>query len=159
MRGWLWGRGKGVRGFHRDGVEPLSNTLARRSLWIGVLLLVPGLCQAVASSWSASDIGPGIGNRGVQASSRPLSPRQPVQGAINQIAWRYQLASPAPAGLQVKLCSSSRCTPLEGGSGVTSGLTNVAAGETLRFVYLVEGKGRLFPPLRVVSNGVMVNYQ
>ncbi|WP_371820004.1 flagellar protein FlhE [Erwinia sp. E602] len=148
-----------MRGFHRDGVEPLTSTLARRSLWIGVLLLVPGLCQAVASSWSASDIGPGIGNRGVQASSRPLSPRQPVQGAINQIAWRYQLASPAPAGLQVKLCSSSRCTPLEGGSGVTSGLTNVAAGDTLRFVYLVEGKGRLFPPLRVVSNGVMVNYQ
>ncbi|WP_048697318.1 flagellar protein FlhE [Erwinia piriflorinigrans] len=125
-------------------------------LWL--LLSVPVLAAAADGGWQASGTGPALSNRGVQASSQPLNPAAPVGGTITDVYWRYTLSAPAPAGLQVRLCSTSRCVAIEGGSGMTRGLTNVAAGETLRFIWLVEGKGRVYPPLRVVSNEVMVNY-
>ncbi|WP_455815984.1 flagellar protein FlhE [Pseudomonas cerasi] len=125
-------------------------------LWM--LLTLPGLAIASEGGWHASAMGPSLSNRGVQASSRPLSPPDAVSGVINTVVWRYTLTAPAPAGLQVRLCSENRCVPIEGGSGTTQGLTNVPAGETLRFIYQVEGKGRMFPVLRVLSNEVMVNY-
>jgi len=126
-------------------------------LWL--LLTLPGLSRAAEGGWHASATGPSLSNRGVQASSRPLTPSEPVTGVMSTVIWRYTLTAPAPAGLQVRLCSESRCVPVEGGSGSTQGLTNVAAGETLRFIYQVEGKGRVFPVLHVLSNEVMVNYQ
>ncbi|BCQ35418.1 MULTISPECIES: flagellar protein FlhE [Erwinia] len=126
-------------------------------LWL--LLTLPGLSMAAEGGWHASATGPSLSNRGVQASSRPLTPSEPVTGVMSTVIWRYTLTAPAPAGLQVRLCSESRCVPVEGGSGSTQGLTNVAAGETLRFIYQVEGKGRVFPVLHVLSNEVMVNYQ
>lgn len=130
-----------------------------KGVWGVLLLLLPGVSLAAGGAWHASGTGPGLPNRGVQASSRALVPSQPVSGAITEIAWRYVLSTPAPAGLQVRLCSTQRCVPLEGGSGTTRGLSNVAAGETLRFIYHVEGRGRVFPVVHVVSNEVMVNYQ
>ncbi|WP_456309983.1 flagellar protein FlhE [Serratia proteamaculans] len=126
-------------------------------LWL--LLTLPGVSIAAEGGWHASATGPSLSNRGVQASSRPLTPPEPVTGVMSTVIWRYTLTAPAPAGLQVRLCSESRCVPVEGGSGSTQGLTNVAAGETLRFIYQVEGKGRVFPVLHVLSNEVMVNYQ
>lgn len=126
-------------------------------LWL--LLTLPGLSMAAEGGWHASATGPSLSNRGVQTSSRPLTPSEPVTGVMSTVIWRYTLTAPAPAGLQVRLCSESRCVPVEGGSGSTQGLTNVAAGETLRFIYQVEGKGRVFPVLHVLSNEVMVNYQ
>jgi len=126
-------------------------------LWL--LLTLPGLSMAAEGGWHASATGPSLSNRGVQASSRPLTPPEPVTGVMSSVVWRYTLTAPAPAGLQVRLCSESRCVPVEGGSGSTQGLTNVAAGETLRFIYQVEGNGRVFPVLHVLSNEVMVNYQ
>jgi len=128
-----------------------------KALWL--LMLLPGISLAAGGAWHASATGPGLQNRGVQASSRPLAPSEAVSGAITEVAWRYVLSTPAPAGLQVRLCAENRCVPIEGGSGSTRGLSNVAAGETLRFIYHVEGKGRVFPIVRVVSNEVMVNYQ
>lgn len=124
-----------------------------------LLLMLPGLSLAADGGWQASATGPALSNRGVQATSRPLSPPEALPGTITDVVWRYTLSAPAPAGLQVRLCSESRCVPIEGASGSTRGLTNVAAGETLRFIYQVEGKGRVFPVLRVVSNEVMVNYR
>ncbi|MEN5015215.1 flagellar protein FlhE [Erwinia sp. Eh17-17] len=124
-----------------------------------LMLALPGFCQAADGGWHASASGPSLPNRGVQASSRPLTPPQPVAGEMTEVIWRYTLSAPAPAGLQVRLCSGNRCVPIEGASGSTRGLTHVAAGETLRFIYQVEGKGRVFPVVHVVSNEVMVNYQ
>lgn len=124
-----------------------------------LLAALPTLALAASGGWSASGSGPAISNRGVQASSPALTSPQPVSGTITEISWRYQLTGPVPAGLQAKLCSSSRCVAIEGSSGSTRGLTHVAASESLRFVFYVEGKGRLFPVFRVLSHQVMVNYQ
>ncbi|MTD25627.1 flagellar protein FlhE [Erwinia sorbitola] len=129
----------------------------KKLIWL--LLALPGLSLAADGGWHSSATGPALSNRGVQASSRPLSAPETVAGTITEVVWRYTLSTPAPAGLQVRLCSESRCVPIEGASGSTRGLTNVAAGETLRFIYQVEGKGRVFPVMQVVSNEVMVNYQ
>ncbi|RKQ38242.1 flagellar protein FlhE [Enterobacter sp. R1(2018)] len=125
------------------------------------LLLLPLFAQAAGEgSWQASGIGVTLGNRGVAASSRALAPSQPVSsGVMTLVAWRYELNGPTPGGLLVRLCSTTRCVPIEGQSGTTRGLTNVAAGEPLRFVWEVPGGGKLFPPLRVQSNQVIVNYR
>lgn len=126
-------------------------------LWL--LMALPVVSLAADGAWHASASGPALSNRGVEASSHPLSPPEAVSGSMGEVVWRYTLMAPAPAGLQVRLCAESRCVPIEGASGTTLGLTNVAAGETLRFIFQVEGKGRVFPVMRVLSNEVMVNYQ
>ncbi|WP_435926864.1 flagellar protein FlhE [Dryocola sp. BD613] len=124
------------------------------------LLLLPMFAQAAGEgSWQASGMGATLAHRGVAASSRALSPSQPVNGVMTLVAWRYELTGPTPGGLLVKLCSVTRCVPIEGQSGTTRGLTNVAAAEPLRFVWEVPGGGKLFPPLRVQSNQVIVNYR
>lgn len=125
-----------------------------------LLLLLPLFAQASGEgTWQASSVGVTLSNRGVVASSRVLAPTQPVNGMMTLVAWRYELIGPTPAGLLVKLCSATRCVPIEGQSGTTRGLTNVAASEPLRFVWEVPGGGKMFPPLRVQSNQVIVNYQ
>jgi len=124
-----------------------------------IMLWLPAVVLAASGGWSASGTGAALSLRGVQASSPALSPPAPVEGVMTEVHWRYLLSGPTPAGMQVRLCSSTRCAAIEGGSGSTRGLTNVPASESLRFVFYVEGKGRLFPVLRVLSNQVMVNYQ
>lgn len=122
--------------------------------------LLPLLAQAASGgAWQATGTGPALENRGVAASSRPLEPPHAMSGSITTVYWRYELTSPAPADLQVRLCTSNRCVPIEGQNGATRGLTNVPAGETLRFIYQVKGQGRIWPTVRVRSNQVMVNYQ
>ncbi|QHM75208.1 flagellar protein FlhE [Mixta tenebrionis] len=130
-----------------------------RFLWLALALLLPLAVQAAGGAWQGSAAGVALSNRGVEAASAPISPPDPISGVMTLIYWRFELTGPQPAGLQVKLCSSTRCTSIEGASGATRGLTNVAAGDTLRFIYSVPGQGRLFPVLRVRSNQVMVNYQ
>lgn len=123
------------------------------------MLWLPTLALAASGGWSASGTGAALSQRGVQASSPALSPPAPVAGMMTAVYWQYQLTGPTPAGMQVRLCSATRCAAIEGSSGSTRGLSNVPANESLRFVFYVEGKGRLFPVLRVLSNQVMVNYQ
>lgn len=130
-----------------------------RLLLCSLMLMLPLATQAAGGAWQGSAIGTTLSNRGVEASSPPITPPGPVSGMMNVIYWRFELTGPQPAGLLVKLCSSARCTPIEGASGSTRGLTNVPASDTLRFVYSVPGQGRLFPVMRVRSNQVMVNYQ
>lgn len=130
-----------------------------RILLCALALLLPLSTQAADGAWQGSATGATLNNRGVEASSPPITPPGPISGLMNVVYWRIELAGPQPAGLLIKLCSSARCTPIEGASGSTRGLTNVPASDTLRFVYSVPGQGRLFPLLRVRSNQVMVNYQ
>ena len=130
-----------------------------RVLFCALMLGLPLLVQAADGAWQGSATGATLSNRGVEASSPPITPPGPVSGLMNVIYWQFELAGPQPAGLLVKLCSSARCTPIEGASGSTRGLTNVPASDTLRFVYSVPGQGRLFPVMRVRSNQVMENYQ
>lgn len=125
-----------------------------------MLILLPFMTHAGGEgAWQASGMGATLSHRGVAASSRALAPAQPVSGVMTLVAWRYELIGPTPAGLNVRLCSVTRCVEIEGQSGTTRGLTNVAANEPLRFVWEVPGGGALFPALKVRSNQVIVNYQ
>lgn len=124
-----------------------------------MLIFLPFMAHAAGEgAWQASGVGATLSHRGVTASSRALAPSQAVSGVMTMVAWRYELIGPTPAGLLVRLCSLSRCVEIEGQSGNTRGLTNVAANEPLRFVWEVPGGGSLFPPLKVRSNQVIVNY-
>lgn len=126
----------------------------------GLVFMTPLLCHAAAEgAWQRSAVGATLGWRGQAVSSSPLAPAQPVSGLMTLVAWRYALTGPAPAGLQVRLCSQNHCVPLEGQSGTTSGLANIAAAEPLRFIWEVPGGGKLFPALHVRSNQVIVNYR
>lgn len=129
----------------------------RHLLWL--LLLPFSVMAAGEGAWQASGRGVTLNHRGVAASSAPLVSTQPVNGLMTLVAWRYTLNGPTPAGLNVRLCSQSRCVPLDGQSGVTRGLTGVPAIEPLRFVWDVPGGGRLMPSLQVSSNQVIVNYR
>lgn len=125
-----------------------------------LLILFPLMTHAAGEgAWQASGVGATLSHRGISASSRALAPSQPVSGVMTMVAWRYELIGPTPAGLNVRLCSITRCVEIEGQSGTTRGLTNVAANEPLRFVWEVPGGGALFPALKVRSNQVIVNYR
>ncbi len=129
----------------------------RKLLW---LLILPMMAQAAGEgAWQDSSIGLTLTNRGVAASSRPLSAKQPVSGLMTLVAWRYELNGPIPAGLRVRLCSQARCTELDGASGTTNAFNNVPAVEPLRFIWEVPGGGRLIPALKVQRNEVIVNYR
>ncbi len=129
----------------------------RKLLW---LLALPMMVQAAGEgAWQDSSIGLTLNNRGVAASSRPLSAKQPVSGLMTLVVWRYELNGPIPAGLRVRLCSQARCTELNGASGSTNAFNNVPAAEPLRFIWEVPGGGRLIPALKVQRNEVIVNYR
>ncbi|MFO3906331.1 flagellar protein FlhE [Enterobacter hormaechei] len=131
--------------------------MRRKLLW---LLALPMMAQAAGEgAWQDSSIGLTLNNRGVAASSRPLSAKQPVSGLMTLVVWRYELNGPIPAGLRVRLCSQARCTELDGASGSTSAFNNVPAAEPLRFIWEVPGGGRLIPALKVQRNEVIVNYR
>ncbi|MCS3433469.1 flagellar protein FlhE [Klebsiella sp. BIGb0407] len=124
-----------------------------------LLLLLPLQASASGSgAWQASGMGATLSQRGIVVNSPALRPPAEVNGNMTLIAWRYQLMSPEPAGLRVKLCSPSRCVALDGPSGTTRGLAGISAGQPLIFVWEVHGRGSFYPPLRVSSNQVIVNY-
>lgn len=124
-----------------------------------LMMFIPfGALALGDGAWQGSGVGVTLDHRGVAASSQPLAPPQPVSGRMSLIAWTYVLDGPTPAGLTVKLCSQTNCTSIDGQSGTTRGLTNTDANEPLRFVWEVPGGGSMYPPLRVRSNQLIVNY-
>lgn len=130
--------------------------------FLPLLWLVAASAQAVSGSWVADDVGVSLGQGGVQLASPSLRPPNALPDAnarITSVSWRYQLASTAPAGLQVQLCMPSRCIALDGGRGRSDALQGALANSEFRFVYSIDTRGTVFPPLRVLSNQVIVNYQ
>lgn len=131
-----------------------------RSLLVGIIALIPLLANAAGEgAWMASSNGVIMQNRGMSASSSPLSPPQPVNGLVTTVQWQYKLVGPQPANLLVRLCSQSRCVELDGESGSTRAFDGIPALEPMHFVWDIPGSGRLFPPLQVLSNRVIVNYK
>jgi flagellar protein FlhE len=127
-----------------------------------LLLLMPLLAEAVSGSWVAEGAGVTLEQGGVRDTSDGLRPPNALPDAnarITSVSWRYRLLSGEPAGLQVQLCTLNRCIPLGGGSGTSNGLQGEPANSELRFVYYVQSRGGLNPPLRVIGNQVIVNYQ
>ncbi|AKA37597.1 flagellar protein FlhE [Yersinia ruckeri] len=133
----------------------------RHSMMV-VLLGLPWLAQGASGAWVADNIGVTQGLRGVPTSSAPLHPVGPNVTPANRIvsvSWRIQFLSAAPSGLLVKLCTPSRCIALDSDSGQSRGLAGESAASPMTFVYLIQGQGRVNPPLQVMSNQVIVNYQ
>ncbi|MBU6517641.1 flagellar protein FlhE [Pantoea dispersa] len=126
---------------------------------LAALLALPLTGQAASGAWQASASGPSLGVRGNWLLSPALKAPSAAPGTISLVNWRYTLSRPAPSGLVVRLCASQRCVELDGASGSTRGLANVAADETLHLAFGFQGQGALPPGLRVVSSEVMVNYQ
>lgn len=131
-----------------------------RGMIAGFLLLIPSLTSAAGEgAWMASGNGVIMQNRGMSASSSPLSPSQPVNGLVTTVQWQYKLVGPQPANLLVRLCSQSRCVELDAQSGSTRAFDGTPAIESMHFVWDIPGGGRFYPPLQVLSNRVIVNYR
>ena len=110
------------------------------------------------ADWQSSGVGATLNYRGVQARSAALNPPTGVRGTVTLIAWRYQLMTSGPVGLVAKLCLANRCVELDGPSGTTLALSGLPANQPLFFVWEAPGSGSFYPPLRVTSNQVIVNY-
>ncbi|MDY0926566.1 flagellar protein FlhE [Pantoea trifolii] len=132
--------------------------------WCWTLMMLPMMAlplavDAASGAWTANASGPSMGVRGNWLKTPALRAPSSAPGNISLVNWRYQLSRPAPSGLLVRLCAGDRCVEIEGASGSTRGLANVAAEETLHLAFGFQGKGALPPGLRVVSSEVTVNYQ
>lgn len=127
----------------------------------GMLMMfaLPLTAAAATGAWSASVSGPSLGARGSWLITPALKAPSAAPGVISQVNWRYTLSQPAPSGLVVRLCASQRCVELDGASGMTRGLANVDAADTLHLAFGFQGQGALPPGLRVISSEVTVNYQ
>ncbi|WP_413528614.1 flagellar protein FlhE [Rahnella inusitata] len=139
--------------------------MKKAALWLW-LLCASGQVLAASGSWSDTQRGVTLQNRGVMASSAALvagegSPvRQRASATITTVSWKYELTGPRPAGLQVKLCNTmNRCVALDADSGQTRSFYGQAASSPMRLIYFVPGRGAMNPPLRILSNQVIVNYQ
>ena len=122
----------------------------RKWLWI---LLFPLAAQAAGEgAWQASSIGLTLNHRGESISSRPLSASEPVSGQMTLVAWNYTLTGPTPAGLQVRLCSLTRCAEIEGQRGTTQAFNGVshpgAEGSAQRGARQLPLTARLFASLQ-----------
>lgn len=134
--------------------------LMKRCLFV-LCLLAPLTAGAVSGSWVAEG---GVtleqgGMRDESAGLRPPNALPDANARITRVSWRYRLLGPEPVGLQAQLCTVNRCIPLGGGSGSSNGLQGEPANAELRFVYYVQSQGGLNPPLRVIGNQVIVNYE
>lgn len=132
--------------------------MSLRNLMLLPVFLFPLAASPASGSWSGDSIG-GIVSVGNQTlSSRPLHPTLPPAATLSSISWRISLLSPAPPGLQIKLCSQDRCITLGSMSGRKSVGSSLTARGPFYFVYSVQSQGQLRPPLHVVKNQLTLNY-
>ncbi|CAM4047579.1 flagellar protein FlhE [Serratia silvae] len=126
-----------------------------------LVLLAPLGAQAVSGSWAADATGVTLETGGVRGESPSLRAVNPpaANARVTSVNWRYQLLAGAPAGLQVQLCTLSQCLSLGAGSGRSEAFNGMPADSEFRFVYFVQSRGALNPPLRAISNQVIVNYE
>lgn len=126
---------------------------------IALLLLAPA--AGAAGAWSDKAAG-GVVSIGRQLLvGRALhSPHHlPATAKATRLAWRIELLSPPPPGLQIKLCHTSRCLALPALAGQLSADSALPASGEFHFIYTVEHSGPLVPPLNVVNNALTLNYR
>ncbi|HCR1907797.1 TPA: flagellar protein FlhE [Enterobacter kobei] len=126
------------------------------TLWFVILPVA-----ATGGSWTGKSVGGNVSVGQQILTSRPLQAQGPLPRptTITSVAWRIELLSPPPPGLQVKLCAPSFCFPLRGLAGAQQVSVPLSAGNTFRFLYSVNSRGPLMPALQVVSNQLTVNYR
>ena len=123
------------------------------------LLCCPLLAGAEGSAtWQASSVGAALNYRGMVVKSPSLNPPEQISGRMTLVAWQYQLLLPAPRGLKVQLCAAAYCVPLDAPGGTTLAFSGIRVNQPLIFTWEVAGQGRFYPPVRVTSNQVIVNY-
>lgn len=132
--------------------------MSLRSLMLLPVFLLPLTASAASGSWSGDSVGGMVSVGNQTLSSRPLNPTLPPAATLSRISWRISLLSPAPPGLQIKLCSQDRCIALDSLSGRKSVDASLTARGPFYFVYSVESQGQLRPPLHVVKNQLTLNY-
>ncbi|UVO06891.1 flagellar protein FlhE [Pectobacterium polonicum] len=134
-----------------------------RSL-VAVVMVFPLCAIATPGSWNGSQPGVKLDYRGEMITTSAFVPNTMVKPneTITTIYWRYVIDSVIPTGLIVKLCSQSpqRCVDLNGsGDGQTQAFDGLAANNEFRFVYYIEGKGRIKQTFIVRTIDIAVNYK
>ncbi|WPM84518.1 flagellar protein FlhE [Apirhabdus apintestini] len=135
--------------------------MLKRMICGALLAGISAAAFAGAGSWSADGYG-GQTQFGRQAfSGRTLEApaAESLSGArVTSVAWSISASS---ADVTVKLCASeANCLTLPGVSGTMTWPESAAprAGDSFRFVYLVNQPGRLAKPFSVNNNALTVNY-
>lgn len=128
-----------------------------------LIALMPAAAFATPGAWNASKRGVVLEHRGVTVSSPAFlpSPTLAVGGDnhVTLVYWRYESSSPTPLGLVVQLCTLRRCVKLNDASGQTRSFSGVPANSEFRFIYYIEGGGRLHRAFNVNSISLAVNYK
>lgn len=132
----------------------------RRFILTGLFgLLVPLAASASSGTWSGYSVGGTLSVGHQTLTSRPLVAALPATAELHHIAWRISLLSPPPPGLHIKLCSQQRCLSLPALAGQRDDPAPLTAQGPFYFVYSVESRGALLPPLNVVKNQLTLNYR
>lgn len=129
-----------------------------------VVLTFPFCAIATPGSWNGSMAGVKLDHRGEMVTTSAFVPNIAVNPdeTITTIYWRHLIDSTIPSGLAVKLCSKSpqRCVDIGGsGDGQTQAFEGLAASNEFRFVYYIEGKGRMNNTFSVRTIDISVNYK
>ncbi|QLA68093.1 flagellar protein FlhE [Enterobacter pasteurii] len=127
-----------------------------------VLLSLPTTTWAATGAWSDKAAG-GVVSVGKQLlvgrSLHAPSHQIPASARVTRLSWRIQLLSPPPPGLQIKLCGETSCLPLPALAGEIAPSMKLPATGDFHFIYIVNYKGQLTPPLNVVNNTLTLNYR
>ncbi|KHT18040.1 flagellar protein [Pectobacterium carotovorum subsp. carotovorum] len=129
-----------------------------------VVLAFPLCAIATPGSWNGSMPGIKLDHRGEMVTTSAFVPNIAINPdeTITTIYWRHVIDSAIPVGLVVKLCSQSpqRCVDLDGsGDGQTQAFDGLAANNEFRFVYYIEGNGRINHTFSVRTIDIAVNYK
>ncbi|AJC66850.1 MULTISPECIES: flagellar protein FlhE [Dickeya] len=131
--------------------------------WGMVAVISSSVVYAQQGGWNVSLAGPSFQYKGMLASSPAFLPPSGLgvtaAQSVTVVYWLYQLKSPAPIDLAVKLCAANRCINLDGASGQTYGLQGIPANSEFRMLFYVPGSGRMATSVDVVSNEISVNYK
>ncbi|CNI15677.1 flagellar protein FlhE [Yersinia massiliensis] len=126
-------------------------------------LLLPYTSQAATpGSWSKESAGGHVSVGRQLMLGQPLHAPEsvPKTARATRIQWHISLLTTTlPLNLQIKLCHASACRQLDGLSGKFTPDPSWPANGSYYFIYSVATTGQLRPPLRVVNNGITVNYQ
>lgn len=131
--------------------------------WGMMTVISSPVVYAQQGGWNASLTGPSFQYKGMLASSPAFLPPSGLGVTATQsvtvVYWRYQLKSPAPIDLAVKLCAANRCINLDGASGQTYGLQGIPANSEFKMLFYIPGSGRMVTSVDVSSTEISVNYK
>lgn len=130
-------------------------------LLLMAMLLTHPVQASMSGSWSKDSVGGHVDMGRQPLTSQALRPSGfvPVNATATRIHWQISLLNAPPAELKIQLCHSQSCEQLHGLSGEFTPQVPWPASDTYYFVYTVNTKGQLRPPLRVIRNMLTLNYK